>query len=73
MGKIILANRTDQDGFTNGYRGYDSAAARESAIRVLRIVYGANYFVCYRDVQSPFALMFGHAAWVPEGRIHVNR
>lgn len=53
------------------WRGYASAADRKRAIKQL-IRKGWNHFVCYRDVQSQFALEFGKAAWVGEGAAYVN-
>jgi len=55
----------------NGVRGYGSAADRRRAITMLA-KQGCNYFVTYRDVRSRYALTFGFATWVAEGRISVQ-
>jgi len=43
-------------------RGYASRADRERAIKQL-FRKGWNHFVCFRDVQSEFALQYGLALW----------
>lgn len=43
-------------------RGYASSADRERAIKQL-FRKGYNHFVCFRDVQSEFALQYGLALW----------
>lgn len=57
---------------SKAYRGYSDAGNRNRAIAQLRRR-GFNYFVCYRDVQSPFALNFGVATWVAPGGVYINR
>jgi len=49
-------------GTQTGTRGYRTAADRERSIKMLARR-GLNYFVCYRDVQSEFALHYGVAFW----------
>lgn len=44
-------------------RGYTSHGNRKRAITMLR-KHGFNYFVCFRDVNSEFALMYSTAEWV---------
>ena len=67
---------------TSYCRGYKTAADRKRAITMLTgMPYShpgfaddgkpINYFTCYRDVQSEFALMYGHAEWVEDGKTHV--
>jgi hypothetical protein len=55
-----------------GTRGYDSAKARAQAIKQFRKS-GLNHFVCYRDVQSDFALVFGWCDWVAPGSAYIAR
>jgi len=54
------------------HRGYRSSLARKIAIAHLRRR-GLNYFVCYRDTQSAFALQAGWAAWVGDGQAYICR
>mgnify|MGYP001615463564 FL=1 len=49
-------------GTPTGTRGYRTPADRNRAIAML-VRRGLNHFVCYRDVQSEFALQFCVAAW----------
>lgn len=71
--KTILKTQISQgDGHPCGTRGYASEADRDRAIAALRKTHGANYFVKFRDVQSPFALSWGWAHWVPKGTIHIG-
>ncbi len=52
-------------------RGYNSRRARNIAITQLTRR-GFNYFVCYKDTQSEYALMASWAEWV--GRVpYINR
>jgi len=53
-------------------RGYANAADRKRAIAMLA-KQGWNYFICFRDVQSDFALAYNKADWVTPGGIHVSR
>ncbi len=53
----------------NGVRGYNSAANRKRAIKNL-VRFGYNYFVCYRDTQSEFALTFSIANWVKDSKLN---
>lgn len=73
---IVERSRRQSDGSVSGVRGYGSARARERAIRDMAAA-GCeppiNYFVCFSDVQSPYALQYGHAAWVAPGTISVQR
>lgn len=50
---------------TSDIRGYDSSKARKCAIkRYIRL--GFNYFVCFKDTQSEFALEIGKVSWVKD-------
>jgi len=60
MFHILKPNRDFQT------RGYSRSSHRKSAIKMLA-KRGWNYFVCFRDVQSEFALQMGHADWVESG------
>ena len=51
---------------TERTRGYDSSKNRKLAIKGLR-GQGFNYFVCYRDLNSEFALLYSTADWVDQG------
>ena len=53
-------------------RGYKSSRDRNIAITQLHKK-GWNYFVCYVDVQSHYALLVGNADWVEPGGKHVCR
>jgi len=52
-------------------RGYESRADRKRAIAMLRRQ-GYNYFVCYRDTQSEFALQYAKADWVKPGQAYIK-
>ena len=54
-----------------GNRGYSNAGDRRRAIRGLA-KQGFNYFVGYRDVAADYALNYGRADWVDQGRIYVK-
>ena len=45
-------------------RGYETSADRKRAIAQL-FKRGWTRFVCYRDTQAEFALMFSKPSWVP--------
>lgn len=54
------------------WRYYESHADRKRAISQL-IRRGYNYFVCFADVQSPYALEYSVSEWVTEkGGVYVN-
>lgn len=86
-GAAILTRRRDQRGYKPGMPCPDqlvggvlfcgSAEAREEWIRRLSKAHPLrfNHFVCFRDVQSPWALQFGHHAWrdTPAAHVYVCR
>ena len=53
-------------------RGYNNSSDRNRAIKMLA-KRGWNHFICYKDVCSDIALMFGKADWVKPGQIYVDR
>ena len=53
-------------------RGYNRSSERKRAIKMLS-KQGWNHFVCYKDVCSDVALMYGIASWVQPGQIYVDR
>lgn len=57
---------------TDSVRGYDSSANRKRAIAALARK-GFNYFVCFRDVQSTYALLYSKADWVKPSRIYIDK
>lgn len=61
----ILNNKYDN------HRGYRSNGDRKRAIKMLNKI-GFNYFVCYKDTKSNFALTIGKADWVKPGQCYVN-
>lgn len=52
-------------------RGYKTARDRKCAIQMLR-KQGFNHFVCYKDVKSNYALMYGKADWCKGNSYYVN-
>lgn len=75
MIEIIKKSVNKSNGRLCGYRGYNSATDRNRAIKMFYRA-GYNYFVCYRDTQSEFALNYGWAEWVekqPFCKYYVNR
>jgi hypothetical protein len=57
---------------TDMVRGYQSCGDRKRAIAMLRRL-GYNHFVCFKDVNSDYALMYNKASWVEPGSIYVDR
>jgi hypothetical protein len=81
----MLTRRCNQAGFKKSGRSCpnqliggiifcDTAEGRRAWIRRLNQNHPLrfNYFVCFRDVHSPFALQFGHAEWAPVDRPYVQ-
>jgi hypothetical protein len=55
-----------------GIRGYKTKGDQYRAIAMLR-KQGFNYFICFKDRQSDYALQIGHADWVREGDVYIDR
>lgn len=86
-GKFLLTYRRDQRGYKpgmpcggqliGGILFCGSAESREEWIRRLSESHPLrfNHFVCFRDVQSPWALSFGHHDWndTPADHVYINR
>lgn len=84
-GRSILTYRRDQvtfkpdmlcgDQLIGGIIFCGSAQGRDNWIRYLNKKHPThfNHFVCFMDVQSPFALQFGFADWTTIDRPYILR